>query len=362
MACEITVGSSLKDISFVNSDIIAALESNSTKLYQTDTSRRIMTIGCEEETKQLHGADENCFLIQYTGIRILKISTGQLIDGTLLERTRRFWPVTGNRKEWPPSLRTSRAEAECMNCFLIQNAGISILKIKTGQLVRWHTVEDNEEILASHMNSATEKMFDKWKPAILRSINESSFMAASETGPVKLCDFGKSNKPIWTTPVLDRINAVEDVGLSNVCVITDSKVLLMDSTLGKKKMSIDMKPNEKCVGVLRHYDMTTESKRSHILKYETHLTTPNLYCRFKDELFATCDGKGRVIIQYGNTSQNEFAAEAKKLKDRNRKRQWLRRSSTFSKPIGRKETKGEKTRGIWTTQATSKADVKLNFP
>ncbi|KAF1765092.1 hypothetical protein GCK72_005044 [Caenorhabditis remanei] len=250
MACEITVGSSLKDISFVNSDIIAALESNSTKLYQTDTSRRIMTIGCEEETKQLHGADENCFLIQYTGIRILKISTGQLIDGTLLERTRRFWPVTGNRKEWPPSLRTSRAEAECMNCFLIQNAGISILKIKTGQLVRWHTVGDNEEILASHMNSATEKMFDKWKPAILRSINESSFMAASETGPVKLCDFGKSNKPISTIPVLDRINAVEDVGLSNVCVIADSKVLLMDSTLGKKKMSIDMKPNEKCVGVL----------------------------------------------------------------------------------------------------------------
>ncbi|EFO85823.1 hypothetical protein CRE_01596 [Caenorhabditis remanei] len=98
MACEITVGSSLKDISFVNSDIIAALESNSIKLYQTETSRRIMTIGCEEETNQLHGADENC-------------------------------------------------------CFLIQCTGIRVLNSKTGQLIRWHTLEESEEIVASHWKS-----------------------------------------------------------------------------------------------------------------------------------------------------------------------------------------------------------------
>ncbi|EFO86296.1 hypothetical protein CRE_01599 [Caenorhabditis remanei] len=126
--------------------------------------------------------------------------------------------------------------------------------------------------------------------------------------------------------VLDRIKAVEDVGQFNFCVIADSKVLLM--VLVKRKCrKIDMKPNEKCVGVLsgnakapcymvlkdeRKKDIvirpateTTETKRSYILKYETHLSTPTLYCRFKDEL--------RCI-------QNEFAVEAKKLKDRNRKR------------------------------------------
>ncbi|KAF1765090.1 hypothetical protein GCK72_005042 [Caenorhabditis remanei] len=222
MACEITVGSSLKDISFVNSDIIAALESNSIKLYRTDTSRRIMTIGCEEETKQLHGANTNCFLIQYTGIRILKISTGQLI----------MWHTLGESEEIVASHWKSERLAT-----IVEN--------------KIHKFRSVVMIDGRSSNGATSLIeFDKWRPIVPHSINDNSLIATSETGSVKLLDFGKSNKPISTTPVLDRIKAVEDVGQFNFCVIADSKVLLMDSTLGKKKMSIDMKANEKCVGVL----------------------------------------------------------------------------------------------------------------
>ncbi|KAF1765091.1 hypothetical protein GCK72_005043 [Caenorhabditis remanei] len=175
--------------------------------------------------------------------------------------------------------------------------------------------------MASDYNSRSEKMtFDKWRPVMLHSINDHSILANSETDPVKLFDFGKSSKPIWITPVLDRIKAVEDVGQFNFCVIADSKVLLMDSTLGKKKMSIDMKANEKCVGVLSgnakapcYMVLKDERKKDIVIPHQHCIVDSKMNC-------AACDGKGQVIIQYGNTSQNEFAVEAKKLKDRNRKR------------------------------------------
>ncbi|EFO85646.1 hypothetical protein CRE_01597 [Caenorhabditis remanei] len=165
---------------------------------------------------------------------------------------------------------------------------------------------------------------------MLHSINDHSILANSETDPVKLFDFGKSSKPIWITPVLDRIKAVEDVGQFNFCVIADSKVLLM--VLVKRKCrKIDMKANEKCVGVLSgnakapcYMVLKDERKKDIVIRPATETTETkrtHQHCIVDSKMnCAACDGKGQVIIQYGNTSQNEFAVEAKKLKDRNRKR------------------------------------------